>query len=367
MDDRGAPGGLHRLIRARREDLLVCWEQRTREALSPGPLPHPELVDHMPALVDDLAAALYPGAVPLPSGVDHAQSHGAHRLRLGFDVWEVVREYGLIEECVIDLATAAQLAVPGEDQKNLAAWMNKRLADAVSQYVRQRDAERDRQASEHLGFLAHELRNPLNSARLALDRLRSVELSRGGRAVEVLDRNLRRTSQLIEDALAQASLRLGLEPRIETIALRPFIEELERDATIDGHPKSIRIDVAVAPELTVEADPRLLRSVLTNFLANAVKFSRPNTEVRIAAARTDLGVTIDVADACGGLPAGKAEELFKPLVQRGANRSGYGLGLAIASEAAAAHSGHVGVRDVPGQGCVFSLTLPDPIGRPVTG
>jgi signal transduction histidine kinase len=286
---------------------------------------------------------------------------------LGFDVWEVVREYGLLEECVSDFAAADQLAVPAQDQKNLAAWMNKRLADAVAQYVRQRDLERDRQASEHLGFLAHELRNPLNAARLALERLRSAELAGGGRAVEILDRSLRRTSQLIEDALAQASLRLGLEPCIETIELRPFVDELEREATIDGESKNVQVDVAVPPDLAVAADPRLLRSVLANFLANAVKFSRPNTQVRVSATRTGGDVTLDVADGCGGLPAGKAEELFKPLVQRSENRSGYGLGLAIASEAAAAHSGRISVRDVPGRGCVFSLTLPNSARRPVNG
>ena len=67
---------------------------------------------------------------------------------------------------------------------------------------------------------------------------------------------------------------------------------------------------------------------------------------------------IQVADACGGLPLGKTEELFQPLVQRDEDRTGYGLGLAIARQAVEAHKGTLTVHDVPGTGCVFSIALP---------
>jgi signal transduction histidine kinase len=67
---------------------------------------------------------------------------------------------------------------------------------------------------------------------------------------------------------------------------------------------------------------------------------------------------IEVADQCGGLPPGRAEELFTPLVQRHGDRSGFGLGLAIVLQAAEAHGGTAKVHDVPHVGCVFSLDLP---------
>ena len=69
-------------------------------------------------------------------------------------------------------------------------------------------------------------------------------------------------------------------------------------------------------------------------------------------------MTIDVADACGGLPPGKVDDLFSPLVQRGENRSGFGLGLAIARQAVEAHGGRIGGRATcPGTGCVFTIEL----------
>jgi len=71
-----------------------------------------------------------------------------------------------------------------------------------------------------------------------------------------------------------------------------------------------------------------------------------------------------VTDGCGGLPPGKAEELFDPLVQRSADRSGFGLGLGIALQAAEAHNGTIRVRDLPGQGCEFTIDVPSIAPRP---
>jgi signal transduction histidine kinase len=66
---------------------------------------------------------------------------------------------------------------------------------------------------------------------------------------------------------------------------------------------------------------------------------------------------VEVQDECGGLPA-NIEKLFEPLVQRGEDRNGFGLGLAIVRQAMAAHGGRVSVRNQPGEGCTFVIALP---------
>ena len=58
------------------------------------------------------------------------------------------------------------------------------------------------------------------------------------------------------------------------------------------------------------------------------------------------------------LPEGKTEELFTPFVQRGFDRSGFGLGLAITKDAVEALKGSVQVSNLPGKGCVFMVLLP---------
>jgi signal transduction histidine kinase len=363
--DGGAPATLFALLKEKRQALLDCWGQKVRASITGASLPRSELLDHMPAFVVELVAALNPDAAPQLTASDHAEEHGAQRLRLGFDVGEVVREYGLMHECILDLAEGAALMPGVHEQRVVLRWLNAGIADAVAQYSKQRDLEVQRQASEHLGFIAHELRNPITAAGLAFHRLKAGPLAQGGRAVEQLERGLKRTRDMIDTTLGHASMKLGIEPRLEKISLLPLLVETETDAGAEAQARQIQIEVSAPGDLALQADPRLLRSAISNLLHNAVKFSHPGSAVSVTAMSAQGHVTIDVADACGGLPPGKVEELFAPLVQRGENRSGYGLGLSIAMHAIQAHGGTIEVRDIPGTGCVFSIRLPQLAGAAV--
>jgi len=68
-------------------------------------------------------------------------------------------------------------------------------------------------------------------------------------------------------------------------------------------------------------------------------------------------VFIDVADHCGGLPPGLVEKMFRPFSQGSFDRSGLGLGLSIARRTVESEGGTLTVRDVPGTGCVFTMSL----------
>ena len=352
-------GTVFGVLKERRELLIACWGAKIRGALN-TPLTYAELLDRMPAFVDEIIAALSPDAVTLPGTSGNAEEHGAQRLRLQFDVAEVVREYGLLHECVIELARAARVEISHDEQQLIAGWVNSGIADALAEYVKRRDLEQQRQASEHLGFIAHELRNPLAAARVALLRLRNHELAGGGRTVDLLERSLRRASEMIDNTLSHASLKLGAEPRLESLALGDLLRDIELDASIEAQARGIDLVMAARGQGLITADPRLLRSAVFNLVQNALKFSPAGSEVNLTArAEGDL-VTIEVADACGGLPPGDVDDLFTPRVQRGENRSGFGLGLAIARQAVEAQGGLIKVRDLPGTGCVFSIELPQP-------
>src|SRR4029453_3081811 len=108
----------------------------------------------------------------------------------------------------------------------------------------------------------------------------------------------------------------------------------------------------------VDADRPILTAVVANLLQNAFKFTRPGTTVTLrGAATTDL-VLIEVEDECGGLPDGKADDLFQPFVQRSADRTGLGLGLAMCRWGAELNDGRISARNLPAHGCVFTVTLP---------
>ena len=69
-------------------------------------------------------------------------------------------------------------------------------------------------------------------------------------------------------------------------------------------------------------------------------------------------VLIEVEDECGGLPPGRAEDLFRSFEQRSADRSGLGLGLAIARESVETNGGVIRARSLPSKGCIFTVDLP---------
>jgi signal transduction histidine kinase len=93
-------------------------------------------------------------------------------------------------------------------------------------------------------------------------------------------------------------------------------------------------------------------------LQNAFKFSRRNGHVSLGARSANGRVLIEVQDECGGLPDGKAEELFRPFEQKSDNRTGLGLGLSISRRAVQANNGKLNVRNLAGKGCVFTIDLP---------
>jgi hypothetical protein len=111
-------------------------------------------------------------------------------------------------------------------------------------------------------------------------------------------------------------------------------------------------------EVYIRCDPSILAATLTNLLQNAFKFTHKQGKVFLTTRATLDRVFFEIQDQCGGLPPGKAEELFRPFEQRALDRSGLGLGLSICRKAAQAMHGEIQVRNLPGEGCIFTLDLP---------
>jgi signal transduction histidine kinase len=160
------------LLGSRRASILERWTQRIRWELARPELSRGELWDHLPHLLDELLAALraaegQPAASPLPEESPASVRHGAQRLRVGFDVQEVVREYGLLAEIVLDELSATGQSLDTREWRLAVQCFNTAIAEAITAYVSRRDEEVRRQTERHIGFVAHELRNPLGTARSA--------------------------------------------------------------------------------------------------------------------------------------------------------------------------------------------------------
>ena len=102
----------------------------------------------------------------------------------------------------------------------------------------------------------------------------------------------------------------------------------------------------------------LLGSAVTNLLNNAFKYTKPGGRVVLSAQQDHGSVLIAVQDECGGFPERKGNEFRAFADRRGRDRTGLGLGLSIARRAVRAHGGDIQIRNLPGNGCIFIIEVP---------
>ncbi|HET6333764.1 MAG TPA: HAMP domain-containing sensor histidine kinase [Polyangiales bacterium] len=296
-----------------------------------------------------------------PAIGESAAKHGNELLQRGFTIGQVVHDYGGVCQTITELAVEKSAPITPSEFQTLNLCLDDAIAEAVTEYGKLRAHE----GTERLGFLAHELRNLLNSASLAFEVLKTGSVGVGGSTGAVLARGLAGLRRLVDRELADVRLGAGVQQR-ETLVVRDLLEDVEVAATMDANARGLSFSIAsVARDVTVHADRHVLASVVTNLLQNAFKFSHAGGHVVLRARATPDRVLIDVEDECGGLPPGKPEELFVPFEQRGVDRTGLGLGLAVCVRGAKANDGEIRVLNRPGTGCVFTLDLPREPPSPV--
>jgi len=292
-----------------------------------------------------------------------ASLHGRELSIHGFTVDQVVHDYGDLCQAITDLAAERDVNIEIDEFRTLNRCLDNGIADAVTEYVFQRESLLENRSvtalNEQLGFLAHELRNHLHTATLATMAIKSGNVGPGEATGALLDRSLIGMRNLIDRSLAGVRLTAGMPSRAQLISLADFIADVKISASLEAQTRECRFNVGeVDRGLALDVDREILMSAVGNLLQNAFKFTHRHTEVRLNAYAAADRIRIDVEDHCGGLPPGTAEEMFKPFKQNGNDRSGLGLGLAICQRSVEANDGILAVRDVPDFGCVFTIDLP---------
>ena len=361
---------LHRFMEQNREAILERSASTIRnraapdltEARATGGLPvfYDQVIETLRRAETEPVSVALLALVPSPPtaiGVT-AALHGTELHRLGFDVSQVVHIYGTICDSVTQVAD--QLRQPiGVSEFNT---FNRCLDDAVAQAVEQFGQEREETAAshevQHLGFLAHELRNALTIAMMALEAIKEGEIGFKGQTGQALDRNLVRMRDLIDRSLTEVRLHSDAQPQRELLQLADIITEIEVTALGDAQSYGVELESAVEPGLELEVDHHLLVSALANLVQNGLKFTRRGGTLSVRARQMGNRTVIDIEDECGGLPAGKAEELSRPSTRGTTDPAGAGLGVAIAHQAIRLHGGAVRVHNLPGKGCGFTIDLP---------
>jgi len=354
---------LHEMLEARRDVILARWKDRVLGRLAPASLPPLELLDHLPAFLDEVSATLRllaeTGELPDIEDSATAAIHGENRLRLGFSLDAVVREYDALRDVIDAIASETGIAISHDEGRCLARSVTAGIATAVSEYARQRDAELSRQHNEHVGFIAHELRNPLSTASLALEMLfREGHLSMTLRPSHALVRALEHVHALVDRVLRDARVASGVDLVRERTTLKALIDDTELMVGPDAEAFGVGLRVAIEEDGELLVDVRLVRSALGNLVRNAIKYSHRGGLVELRARVSGELAHVEIEDACGGVDPLKLEQAFTAFVRLDQEKAGFGLGLAIAKQAVDAHAGTLRVQNIPGKGCIFVMELP---------
>ncbi len=252
-----------------------------------------------------------------------------------------------------------------DELKRLNAEMARSRDEALN--ARANAEAANRLKDQFLATLSHELRTPLNAilgwAGLILRSKRRDEETT--EAMEIIERNARAQSQLIEDLLDVSRIvsgKLKLEP-VPTDLSR-VVEAAVASVRVATDAKAIRLRIAVDHDAgQVQADAVRLQQVVWNLLSNAVKFTPKGGEVRIAVSRVESSIQLMVSDTGIGISPELLPYIFERFRQSDSGSSrkygGLGLGLAIVKHLVELHGGSVTAHsDGPGAGSMFAVTLP---------
>lgn len=237
-----------------------------------------------------------------------------------------------------------------------------------------RETERLRKAAEEateakdqfLARVSHDLRNPMGSILgwATLLRMRQDDPVYVAKGLDVIERNAKAQTQLIEDLLDISRISTG-KLKLELCAL-PVASAMETAldaARLSAMQKGVELELAIDPEVgIISADPERFRQVVWNLASNAVKFTPPGGKVRVTARRRASRLEVVVADNGRGIAPEFLPRIFEKFEQReqGAQRSGgLGLGLAIVKHIVELHGGALFVdSEGDGKGARFTVLFP---------
>ncbi len=249
----------------------------------------------------------------------------------------------------------AELEARVEARTRELAEINRKLDEAKTAAEH---ATRDK--TRFLAAASHDLLQPLHAARLFCAALEQEARDGDQPLIRNIDRALVSADTLLRALLDVSKLDAGgVTPQPERFQLASLLDELlieflplaaERGLALHAHPG----------DFTVETDRSLLRSILQNFLSNAVRYTAQG-RIWIGARRRGNDVLIEVRDSGAGIPRADQERIFREferLETKGSAGGGVGLGLAIVQRIARLLGHPLSVRSAPGKGSTFALSLP---------
>lgn len=352
------------LIRDQRDDLLARWRRQVRQLPGAADLDTPTINDQVPQLLDSLADSLQPMSEPAETkGI--STEHGLLRWQAGFDVTEVVAEYNILRQCLQDAAEHDGITLSGKSLHIINNIFDDAIGTAVKAFETMMTIELQHRHDEHLAFVLHDLRTPLEALSLATTLLeRSLPAdernSSINSALSVLRGNINRLTLRVRHVLSTASgLGKSFHPEFRLLNLCAQVEKVVRDLGPLAGSAGTTVRNQIDDQFEVYSDETLIAQIFENLLSNALKFTSQGTIEMGAREMSDDQIECWVKDSGQGIPAEQIDRVFERF-ETGSEpeQSGMGLGLAIVKEIIELHKGEIRVESEIGKGSTFTFVLP---------
>ena len=393
---------LSQVLVDRREDIIQRWLARMQHddvIDSDRNLSRTETLDSLPDIIDAIAHLLSaPDIDDVKTLLDRGLGHGKERARQGYDAEEIVWEYAILREVVLEVIAQAiaDNEIPCTPPvlfkltSTVNSAMDKVIAFSMKCYADERMSELNmlygelmtsnqeldrivRSEQSNMAHLVHELKSPLSSIIGYSDLFLKRYQQEGTVYLEYVEQVLtggRRLLCTIHSALEIFSYRAGkVSLSVQTVNACEVVSEVVIALRVVAQQKGLALSVECnVDRIQLSTDKARLRQVVTNLVSNAIRYTAEGSiQVHIRLVTTPKKcIEIEVQDTGHGIDATEQGRIFEPYYQGEAGQqlqSSTGLGLAITNQIVKLLQGTIQLKSEVGVGSTFTIALPLEIQR----
>jgi signal transduction histidine kinase len=367
-----------------KDEILERWRNAAKaepaQAERLAKMDDDELLDHLPALTEALIGALRGEQQSLVE--EDARRHGHQRRLDGYNVVDVLWELTIFRRVFMAVLNEASEAVadwiPVNGSRTILDLLDVCARVSIDQHVKETEQERDAAASRagtletqrqrFLGTLSHELRNQIQPILFGLQRLKDSDpAAHQLRAIEMIERQTRHQSFLIEDLLDLSRKEIGkIELRRSLVDLRDCVRHAAEtnQAEVDQRSLAVRLELPEEPIYAL-VDRERLCQIANNLMSNAVKFTPKEGTIVWRLFQEPGWQVMSIRDNGGGIKAGDLPHIFDIFFQgevsANVRHGGLGIGLPVVKNLVELHGATIEVHSGgEGAGAEFIVRIPAP-------
>lgn len=363
-----------RILRQSTQEIIDVWEERVRRTIMASQSTTKiALYDHLPLILEDLADLIEEFETlddpykdqRYQNIIDSSIEHGRHRATTPHYTLEgLVNEYIVFHWVITEL-----LRERGVEHPQIFDLIKYSLETAILKSVDSFSQSIEDMQARLMGTLAHDIRNPLSTAKLAVEMLgMDIDQERREKLRNMSLSGINKALKLIEELLGTISVKAGegMSFNFDRIDILKEVQGLYREAK-EIYSVPLELECA-ADKIEGVFDPTTIRRSLENLITNAIKYGSRQQPITIRLADTGKDIELSVHNYGNPIPEEKQQNIFNFLKHGTTKTDGHpqswGIGLTLVKMVAEAHGGSVKLDSNKMDGTTFTIILDKQANEP---